>query len=84
MNKNLIKKYASNITKEDIIKFGESESVSINNEELNKIYYIIKNNQDEILEGNFYNIINNYKNDFNPVLFNKIIEKYEKYKKFID
>lgn len=84
MNKNLIKKYASNITKEDILKFGESEGVNINNSELNIIYTVIKNNQDEILNGNFYEIINNYKNEFNPVLFNKIIEKYEKYKKFID
>ena len=84
MNKNLIKKYASNITKEDILKFGESEGVNINNNELNIIYNVIKNKQDEILNGNFYEIINNYKNDFNPVLFNKIIEKYEKYKKFID
>ena len=84
MNKNLIKKYALNITKEDILKFGESEGVNINNNELNTIYNIIKNNQDEILEGNFYEFINNYKNIFNPILFNKIIEKYEKYKKFID
>lgn len=84
MNKNLIKKYASNITKEEILKFGESEGVNINNNELNTIYNIIKNNQDEILEGNFYEFINNYKNIFNPILFNKIIEKYEKYKKFID
>ncbi len=84
MNKNLIKKYASNITKEDILKFGESEGVNINNNELDTIYNIIKNRQDEILDGNFYEIIKNYKTKFNPILFNKIIEKYEKYKKFID
>ena len=84
MNKNIIKKYADNITKEDILKFAESENVSINNNELNTIYYIIKNKQDEILDGNFYNLIDNYKKDFNSQLFNKIIEKYEKYKKFID
>ena len=84
MNKNLIKKYASNITKEDILKFGESESININNNELNIIYNIINTKQDEILSGDFYNLISNYKNDFNPILFNKIIEKYEKYKKFID
>ena len=84
MNKNIIKKYADNITKEDILKFAQSENVSINNNELNTIYYIIKNKQDEILNGDFYNLIDNYKQDFNPPLFNKIIEKYEKYKKFID
>jgi hypothetical protein len=84
MNKNLIKKYADNITKEDILKFGESEGININNTELNVIYNVIKNKQDEILNGDFYKIIDNYKNDFNPILFNKIIEKYEKYKKFID
>lgn len=84
MNKNIIKKYADNITKEDILKFVQSENVSINNNELNTIYYIIKNKQDEILNGDFYNLIDNYKQDFNPLLFNKLIEKYEKYKKFID
>ena len=84
MNKSIIKKYADNITKEDILKFAQSENVSINNNELNTIYYIIKNKQDEILNGDFYNLIDNYKQDFNPLLFNKIIEKYEKYKKFID
>jgi hypothetical protein len=84
MNINLIKKYADNITKEDILKFGESEGININNTELNVIYNVIKNKQDEILNGDFYKIIDNYKNDFNPILFNKIIEKYEKYKKFID
>ena len=84
MNKNIIKKYADNITKEDILKFAQSENVSINNNELNTIYYIIKNKQDEILNGDFYNLIDNYKQNFNPLLFNKIIEKYEKYKKFID
>ena len=84
MNKNVIKKYADNITKEDILKFAESENVSISNNELNVIYYIIKNKQDEILNEDFYEFISNYKLDFNPILFNKIIEKYEKYKKFID
>ena len=84
MNKNIIKKYADNITKEDILKFVQSENVSINNNELNTIYYIIKNKQDEILNGDFYNLIDNYKQDFNPLLFNKLIEKYEKSKKFID
>ena len=84
MNKNVIKKYADNITKEDILKFAESENVSISDNELNVIYYIIKNKQDEILNEDFYEFISNYKLDFNPILFNKIIEKYEKYKKFID
>lgn len=84
MNKNIIKKYADNVTKEDILKFADSENVSINNNELNTIYYIIKNKQDEILNGNFYDLIENYKQNFNTLLFNKIIEKYEKYKKFID
>jgi hypothetical protein len=84
MNKNIIRKYADNITKEDIVKFSESEGVNINNNELNIIYNIIKTKQDEILNGNFYDLINNYKKEFNPLLFNKILEKYEKYKKFID
>ena len=84
MNKKKIKKYADGITKEDILKFAESENININSNELDTIYYIIKNKQDEILNGDFYDFISNYKNSFNPLLFNKIIEKYKKYKKFID
>ena len=83
MNKNIIKKYADGITKEDILKFGESENVSINDDELNTIYDIIKNKQEEVL-NDFYNFIRNYTDKFNSKLFNKIIELYEKYKKFID
>ncbi len=84
MNKDIIKKYSSNIGKNDILEFGKKEGVSINENELNTLYNIIKNNADDILGDDFYNYIKKYKDKFNPSLYSKILEKYEKYKGFIN
>lgn len=84
MNKDIIKKYSSNIGKNDILEFGKKEGVSINENELNTLYNIIKNNADDILGDDFYNYIKKYKDRFNPSLYSKILEKYEKYKGFIN
>lgn len=84
MNKEIIKKYASNVEKKDILEFAKKESVSINDSELNMLHSIIKNNADELLESDFYSYIKKYKDKFNPSLYSKILEKYEKYKGFIN
>lgn len=84
MNKDIIKKYASNIEKKDILEFGKKEGVNINESELNALYSVIKNNADDILGNNFYDYIKKYKDKFNPSLYSKILEKYEKYKGFIN
>lgn len=84
MNKDMIKNYASNIERKDIVDFANKEGVNINEAELNTIYNMIKNDQEQILTGDFYQYIKRYKNSFNEGLYSKIIEKYEKYKNFIN
>ena len=83
MNKNLIINYIKKITKEDIQKYISKENIQHTKEEIDLIYNSIKNDYNEIL-NNFQNNIQKIKNKLNPNLYNKIIEKYNKYKEFIE
>ena len=84
MKKELIKSYASKLTKDDIVAYLQKECVSASNEEIDLIYNAIKNDADEILNTNFMSYISNYKLNLNEELYKRIIEKYNEYKKFIE
>lgn len=83
MNKNLIINYINKITKQDIEKYISKENIQHTKEEIDLIYESIKNDYYEIL-NNFQNYIQKVKDKVNPNLYNKIIEKYNKYKEFIE
>lgn len=83
MNKNLIINYINKITKQDIEKYISKENIQYTKEEIDLIYESIKNDYYEIL-NNFQNYIQKVKDKLNPNLYNKIIEKYNKYKEFIE
>ncbi len=83
MNKNLIINYIDKITKFDIEKYISKENIEHTKEEIDLIYNSIKNDYNEIL-NNFQNYIVKFKDKLNTNLYNKIIEKYNQYKKFID
>ena len=83
MNKNLIINYINKITKQDIEKYISKENIQYTKEEIDLIYESIKNDYYEIL-NNFQNYIQKVKDKLNPNLYNKIIEKYKKYKEFIE
>lgn len=83
MNKNLIVNYIDKITKFDIEKYISKENIEHTKEEIDLIYNSIKNDYNEIL-NNFQNYIVKFKDKLNNNLYNKIIEKYNQYKKFID
>ena len=84
MKKELIKSYASKLTKDDIVAYLQKECISASNEEIDLIYNAIKNDADEILNTNFMSYISNYKLNLNEELYKRIIEKYNEYKKFIE
>ena len=84
MKKDLIKSYAKNITRDDIVAYLQKECISASNEEIDLIYNAIKNDADEILNTNFMSYISNYKLNLNEELYKRIIEKYNEYKKFIE
>lgn len=84
MKKELIKNYISKITKDDIISYIAKENVYANEEEVDLIYNAIKNDYEYLLNNDFMKYISNYKLNINEDLYNKIIEKYNEYKKFIE
>jgi hypothetical protein len=84
MNNSLIKKYIEGLKKKDIIAFVEKENVFISEKEVDLIYDLLKLDADTILSSDFYSYIEQYKSRFNEDLYNLIIEKYEKYKYFIN
>lgn len=84
MKKELLKTYINKLTKQDIINYINKENVEATPEEIDIIYDTIKNEYEVILETNFMNYFSNYKFILNEKLYNKIIEKYNTYKKFIE
>lgn len=79
----LLKNYINKLTKEDIIKYIEKEKIKYNDNEINIIYNSIKNDYEEILNSNIENYISKHNISLNKELYNKIIEKFNYYKKFI-
>ncbi len=84
MKKQLLISFINKLTKQDIVNYLSKECIPASNEEIDLIYKIIKNDYNEILETDFNSYISNYKLTFNKSLYEKIIEKYNEYKKFIE
>jgi len=84
VRKDLIKNYVEKLKKEDIIEYLSKECIPASKEEIDILYQAIKNDYEEILNTDFMSYISNYKLLFNENLYKTIIEKYNKYKKFID
>ena len=84
MKKQLLETYISRLTREDIVNYLSKECIPASSYEIDLIYNAIKNDYNEILESNFNSYISNYKLTFNKTLYEKIIEKYNQYKKFIE
>lgn len=84
MKKELLKSYINKLTKQDIINYLNKEYTPSSNEEIDLIYNVIKNNYEEILNSNFMNYISKYESNLNKQLYQKIKEKYNEYKKFIE
>ncbi len=84
MKKQILEMYINKLTKQDIVNYLSKECIPASNEEIDLIYKAIKNDYNEILESDFNSYISNYKLTFNKSLYEKIIEKYNEYKKFIE
>ena len=84
MKLDLIKTYIKNIKKDDIVNYLRKENISANDNEINLIYNEIQKNYLNMENINFEQYIVNFKNQLNENLYNKIIEKYNEYKKFIE
>lgn len=84
MKIDLIKNYISKLKKQDIIDYLNKEEIEADSNEIDLIYKTIKDNYQNIETYNFEENIKFYKDKLNENLYKKIIEKYNKYKKFIE
>lgn len=84
MNKSLIKMYAMKLDVEKVKNFARNEGIEICDEEANLFVTTIKENCDDILDGYGLEIIESKKNMMSPSTYDKLLELFNEYKKFID
>lgn len=84
MNKSLIKAYAMGLTTDKVKNFALKEGITISDEEANLFISTIKDNADYILDGHGMEVIESKKGMMSETSYNKLIELYNKYKKFVE
>ena len=84
MNKNIIKTYALNLNAKDVKDYALKEGINITDEEANLFISNIKEHADEILDGHGLEVIESIKDRISSESYNKLLELFNKYKKFID
>lgn len=82
MNKSVIKRYAANVTKNDIVSFAYKENVMVSDAEVDIIFKAIHFDIDVLLEDPIA-YLEDYKNKLSDEVYLKLLEFYNKYKKFI-
>ena len=82
MNKSVIKRYAANVTKNDIVSFAYKENVMVSDAEVDIIFKAIHFDIDVLLEDPIA-YLEDYKNKLSDEVYSKLLEFYNKYKKFI-
>ena len=80
MNKLIIINYIKRLTKNDIMNYCYNNNIPLTNEELDVIYYYIKNRYNEFLEGKQKELLEEIKYKVKSATYNKILELYNKYK----
>ena len=81
----IIKNYINNLTKNDIVYFGLKNKNQLNNQELDYIYKIIKNNYKDLLDNNYEYIFEDGKNYISQENYKKICNLFLDYRnKFKD
>lgn len=83
MYENIIKNYVDKLTKEDIINYSKKEDIFLNDNEINVIYDEIKNKWKQLYNGNT-RAITDLENKINNKAYNKLIDLYNTYKKFLN
>lgn len=77
---NLIKQYIDKITLNNINDFAIKNNCFLNKNELNTLFYIVKNNYEEILKGHDQDSIKLLKENASVENYDKIIRLYNEYK----
>lgn len=84
MYKELIKKYAKSLTPDQVKEYALKEGIEVSNEEASLFVNVVQTRLDEMLEGNALEVLNEYKSKLSTSSYNKLLELYDKYKKFLN
>lgn len=76
--------YAMKLDVEKVKNFARNEGIEISDEEAILFVTTIKENCDDILDGYGLEIIESKKNMMSPSTYDKLLELFNEYKKFID
>lgn len=76
--------YAMKLDVEKVKNFARNEGIEISDEEANLFVTTIKENCDDILDGYGLEIIESKKYMMSPSTYDKLLELFNEYKKFID
>lgn len=80
MNKLIVINYIKKLTKNDIINYCRKYFIPITDEELDVIYYYIKNRYNDFFEGRDIELLEEIKYKVKSATYNKILELYNMYK----
>ena len=81
MKDKLLKNYIKNLKKEDIKLLATNNNIIISNKELDIIYDTIKNEYENLLNGNHDQVFNKLNNKVSSDNYDKIINLFFEYKK---
>ena len=84
MNKSLIKALAMKLNPDKVKEFALREGISVSEEEANLFISTIQDNADYILDGHALEVIDSKKSMMSEDSYNKLLELYDKYKKFVE
>jgi len=84
MNKSLIKAYAMSLTSDKVKEFALKEGIVISDDEANLFLETVREKVDYILDGHGLEVIESKKDYISSESYEKLLELFNKYKKFID
>ena len=79
-----LENHIKKISKEEIFKFAEKYNVYLSKQELDYIYYFIKNNYKQFINNPKKFNLNDYKNNFTENNFNKLKILFNKYSNYLN
>lgn len=80
MNKLIIINYIKKLTKQDVYKYCINNKIPITDEEVDVIFYYVKNKYNMFLDGYHTELLEEIKYQIKSATYNKILELYAKYK----
>ncbi len=83
MFKGLVESYINDLKEEDVINFADNDDVYITKEEASIFIKTVKENKEDILNGNGQKYIDDLKDKLSIEAYDELNHLWNKYKKFI-